>query len=241
MTAPTHRLVRSWTANASAWTDAVRSGRIESRRLATDAAIGQALRALRPARVLDVGCGEGWLCRALAVQGIETVGIDVSAPLVDAARAAGSSRFEVLCYSDLATAAQALGTFDALACNFALLDEDIVPMLRDLRGLLAPGGRLVIQTVHPWSACGAEPYRDGWRLEDFAGFGGQAFPEPMPWFFRTLATWLSDLATAGFAVEALREPAHRKTPARCRCCCRPAPRIERLAACVLAWRRRPRR
>lgn len=211
MTTPRDRLIRSWTGNAAAWTQAVRNGRIQSRRLATDAAILDALLALRPARVLDVGCGEGWLCRALAAQHIEAVGIDVSAPLVDAARAAGSGRFEVLPYADLAGAAPHLGAFDALACNFALLEQDIVPMLRDLRRLLAPGGHLVIQTVHPWTACGDEPYRDAWRLEDFAAFGDQAFPEPMPWYFRTLSTWLADLGTAGFHVDRLREPAHPDT------------------------------
>lgn len=211
MTAPRDRLIRSWTGNAAAWTAAVRDGRIESRRLATDAAILDALRALRPARVLDVGCGEGWLCRALAAHGIEAVGIDVSAPLVDAARAAGSGRFEVLPYAGLAGAAPQLGRFDALACNFALLEQDIVPMLRDLHGLLAPGGHLVIQTVHPWTACGDEPYRDGWRLEDFAAFGDEAFPEPMPWYFRTLATWLANLDEAGYRVDRLREPAHPAT------------------------------
>ena len=211
MTAPRDRLIRSWTANAAAWTDAVRGGRIESRRLATDAAMQQALLALKPARVLDVGCGEGWLCRALASQGVDAVGVDVSAPLVEAARAAGSGRFEVMPYAGLADAAATLGRFDALACNFALLEEDIVPMLRDLHPLLAPGGRLVIQTVHPWSACGDEPYRDGWRLEDFSTFGEEAFPEPMPWYFRTLASWLADLDAAGYVLESLREPAHPDT------------------------------
>jgi len=211
MTAPQDRLIRSWTANAAAWTDAVRSGRIESRRLATACAIEQALLAIRPARVLDVGCGEGWLCRSLARHGIETVGIDVSAPLVEAARAAGDGRFEQLGYTELAGAAPQLGRFDALACNFALLEQDIVPMLSDLHSLLKPGGHLVIQTVHPWSACGDESYRDGWRLEDFASIPDQAFPEPMPWYFRTLATWLADLARAGFRVDRLHEPAHPDT------------------------------
>jgi len=208
---PRDRLIRSWTDNAAAWTEAVRGGRIESRALATNAAILDALLALAPSRVLDVGCGEGWLCRALSGHGIEAVGIDVSAPLVDAARAAGGGRFEVLPYSELASAAASLGRFDALACNFALLEEDVGPMLADLRSLLAPGGHLVIQTVHPWSACGDEPYRDGWRLEDFSGFGEQAFPEPMPWYFRTLASWLAVLASAGYQVLALREPAHPET------------------------------
>jgi len=80
-----------------------------------------------------------------------------------------------------------------------------------VRGLLAPGGRLVVQTVHPWGACGDEPYRDGWRLETFEGFGAQVFPEAMPWHFRTLASWHAALAEAGFTVETLREPCHPDT------------------------------
>jgi hypothetical protein len=54
-------LCLSWQANADAWTAAVREQRIESRRLVTDAAI-LAL-ALAPLRILDLGCGEGWLRR----------------------------------------------------------------------------------------------------------------------------------------------------------------------------------
>ena len=78
----------SWQANATAWTEAVRGQRIESRRLATDRAMLNAIRAHQPRRVLDLGCGEGWLCRALAAEDVETLGLDASAPLIEAARQA---------------------------------------------------------------------------------------------------------------------------------------------------------
>lgn len=208
---PRERLVRSWFENAEAWTRAVRDGLIESRRLATDQAVVEALMASAPARVLDLGCGEGWLCRTLSARGVEAVGVDVSLPLVQAARAAGGGRFEQVAYEDLAAASASLGRFDAVACNFALLDEDLVPLLRALHGLLQPGGRLVIQTVHPWGACGDEPYRDGWRLETFEGFGAEVFPEAMPWYFRTLASWQAAIAAAGFTLDVLREPSHPET------------------------------
>lgn len=208
---PRDRLVRSWHGNAEAWTRAVRDGLIESRRLATDEAILSALAEGAPARVLDVGCGEGWLCRTLAARGVDVVGIDASLPLVEAARAAGPGRYEHLAYEDLPARGAALGTFDAVACNFALLDEDLVPLLSALRARLAPGGRLLVQTVHPWGACGDEPYRDGWRLETFADFGAQVFPEAMPWFFRTLASWHAAMTAAGFRVQHLREPSHPET------------------------------
>jgi 2-polyprenyl-3-methyl-5-hydroxy-6-metoxy-1,4-benzoquinol methylase len=72
------RLRRSWVANAPAWVDAVRGQRIESRCLVTDAAIVEAVLDQQPSTVLDLGCGEGWLARALASHGIEVTGVDAS-------------------------------------------------------------------------------------------------------------------------------------------------------------------
>jgi 2-polyprenyl-3-methyl-5-hydroxy-6-metoxy-1,4-benzoquinol methylase len=205
---------QSWQTNADAWTRAVREQRIESRRLVTDAAILGAIADGPARRVLDIGCGEGWLCRALAERGSECVGVDASVPLVDSAQAAGGGRFEVMDYAALIEAGSRLGQFDVLVCNFALLDENIAPLLGALRERVAPGGRLLIQTVHPWAACGNEPYVDGWRLETFAAFGGE-FSSSMPWFFRTLESWLALLAASGWRLRQLREPRHPDTGQPC--------------------------
>lgn len=210
MTDPDARIRHSWQANAEAWTRAVREQRIESRRLVTDAAILNAIADGPARRVLDIGCGEGWLCRALAARGSECVGVDASEPLIEAAQAGGGGRFEVMGYAALIEKGEALGQFDTLVCNFALLDETIAPLLGALRERLDPGGRLLIQTVHPWAACADEPYVDGWRLETFASFGGE-FSAPMPWFFRTLESWLALLATSGWRLRQLREPRHPGT------------------------------
>lgn len=208
---PTAALAESWVANAGAWTDAVREGRIESRRLVTDAGILDALVERRPRRVLDVGCGEGWLARALAGRGVAVVGIDASPALVEAARAAGGGEFHVRAYAELAAdPSLADGPYDAVACNFSLLDEEPAPLLAALRESLAPGGALVIQTVHPWVVAGEGPYADGWRTETFDAFGG-AFERPMPWYFRTLASWVALLHGAGLVITALREPLHPQT------------------------------
>jgi len=214
MTDQQARIRHSWQANAEAWTRAVREQRIESRRLVTDAAILGAVVGGAPRRVLDIGCGEGWLCRALAERGCECVGVDASAPLIEAARQSGGGRFEVMDYADLIMEGESLGRFDVLVCNFALLDESIAPLLSVLCGRLDPGGRLLIQTVHPWSACGDEPYADGWRLETFAAFG-EAFSAPMPWYFRTLESWLALFAASGWRVRQLREPRHPESDRPC--------------------------
>jgi 2-polyprenyl-3-methyl-5-hydroxy-6-metoxy-1,4-benzoquinol methylase len=203
---------RSWDGNAAAWTTLVRSGGIASRRLVTDAVVVDAVLALRPARVLDLGCGEGWLTRALCDRGVSAVGADGCAALIDAARREGGGGFVLAGYDDLAADPTRAGIgFDAVVANFALLHDDAVlgPLLHGLRQALAPRGALIIQTVHP-AAAGA-PWRDGWRTEDFRGFGTAADWRPMPWYFRTAGSWLALLRAAGYVLDELREPLHPET------------------------------
>ncbi len=169
-------LAQSWITNAELWTSAVRDGDIESRRLVTDHAMVNAVLAQHPRRVLDLGgCGEGWLVRALASHGVDCVGgVDGSPGLIEAARSlGGGGRFHVCTYSELVDDARKIGhDFDVVSVNFAILHEDVAGLLRALRPLLAPwGGRMVMQTVHPWLVSGP-PYLDGWRNEDFRDFPG---------------------------------------------------------------------
>jgi hypothetical protein len=109
-------------------------------------------------------------------------------------------------YGELAAGSQvAAGPFNGVVCNFALLHEDLDPLLRALRDRLGLDGRLFIQTLHPWTQDG--PYADGWREERFDGLG-ESHWTPMPWYFRTLASWVAVLHEAGFTVATLSEPAH---------------------------------
>ncbi|MGE8062166.1 class I SAM-dependent methyltransferase [Pseudomonas sp. NPDC089547] len=199
-------LLDSWQHNAQAWIDAVRSGSIESRRQVTDQAILLTILGRQPGRVLDLGCGEGWLLRALDDRGIEAVGVDGDRMLVDAARAAGSAEVHLASYAQLADAQVYVGKgYDLVCANFALLHQEIIPLLAAMNDLLVPGGALVIQTLHPWSVADGD-YQDGWRQESFAGFDGDW--QPMPWYFRTLASWLNALDMAGWRLVGLQEPQH---------------------------------
>lgn len=194
----------SWDANAAPWTDAVRTGAIASRRAGTDAAVLEAVGARGPGRVLDVGCGEGWLARALTVRGFDVEGIDGSAALIEAATRSGGGTFRPLGYDEAAADPSTLGgPFDTVVCNFALLGDPLAPLLAALRAATAPGGRLVIQTVHPITA--GEPYADGWRTERFESFGTGEWCS-MPWYFRTFAGWLAEIHRARWRIEDCREP-----------------------------------
>jgi SAM-dependent methyltransferase len=203
----------SWERNAALWTVAVREGAIPSRAAGTDQAIIDAVTALRPRRIIDIGCGEGWLVRRLADElGCEAAGMDGSAALIDQARAAhqGGS-YMVLTYQALALRPDRLGgPYDVAVCNFSLLGEDIVPVLGAAAAALAQTGTLIVQTLHPWNISGAEAYADGWRNETFAAFESDAWA-PMPWYFRTLGSWFEVFKAAGLAVTAVGEPINQQS------------------------------
>jgi 2-polyprenyl-3-methyl-5-hydroxy-6-metoxy-1,4-benzoquinol methylase len=160
--------------------------------------------------VLDIGCGEGWLARALSAHRIHVTGIDAIPALIDQARQAGDGDFRAMSYEDIA-AGRLDVMVDAVVCNFSLLgNESVTGLLGAVRSLLNPDGRLLIQTLHPLVACGNHSCQDGWREGSWTGFGA-GFSDPAPWYFRTLESWLRLLADSGLRLRELREPLHPQT------------------------------
>lgn len=201
------KVVDSWNKNTKPWTDAVRANQIESRRLVTNNAVVDAVMSQSPKSALDIGCGEGWLSRALHERGVDVTGIDVVPGLIDEANAAGGGNFSVVSYEDIVA-----GTFhaqvDVAVANFALIGGEAVDaLIRAVPSLLTPTGSLVIQTLHPVIATGDAPYEDGWRTGSWTGFSTD-FVDPAPWYFRTIESWLKLIETAGFRLVELREPLH---------------------------------
>lgn len=206
-----HQILHSWNENAAAWTESVRSESIESRQVATNKAIIDAILKHNPTNALDVGCGEGWLARELFNRGIDATGTDGAAPLIEKAEALGGGTFHVLAYEEFsATTPISSIEYDAIVCNFALVGQNVSELLISLRKQLSSKGKLFIQTVHPFAVCGDEPYRDAWRTESFSNFG-PGYKEPMPWYFRTVGSWLTLLQTAGFSIDECHEPIHPAT------------------------------
>lgn len=204
------KIVESWHRNVEPWTRAVRNRAIESRRLITDRAIVDAVIERAPRTVLDLGCGEGWLARALNERGIQVVGVDVVPDLIERAREAGGGEFIAMSYESVA-AGELKMRVDAVVCNFSLLgDTSVAHVLRCVPDFLNKGGVCIIQTLHPLMACGDSPYIDGWRPGSWAGFDS-SFTDPAPWYFRTLQSWVDLFPTSGMRLLAMREPLHPQT------------------------------
>lgn len=201
-------ILDAWHANAQAWERAVREGRIESRRLATDQAILDAVLARSPRSAIDVGCGEGWLARALAGKGVQVLGVDAVPALVEAACAKGGGEFRVMAYEEIAAGALDR-RFDVVVCNFSLLGgASVDALLAALPDLLEPGGALIVQTLHPAMAGGS--YEDGWREGSWVGCG-EGFGKAAPWYFRTMGSWVAVFERAGLSLVRLVEPLHPDT------------------------------
>jgi 2-polyprenyl-3-methyl-5-hydroxy-6-metoxy-1,4-benzoquinol methylase len=200
------QIIHSWHANAEPWTRAVQTASIASRRLVTDRAIIDAVSSVGPRRVFDIGCGEGWLSRALGALGMKVFGVDVVPALVAEAGRSGLGEFQVQDYGGIANRQLRCGLFDAAVCNFSLLGkESVESLVAALGSYLDRPGYLIIQTMHPVAACGDNAYRDGWRGGSWLGLGTE-FGDPAPWYFRTLESWLGVLRRSGFELLECREP-----------------------------------
>jgi SAM-dependent methyltransferase len=104
------------------------------------------------ARVLELGCGAGTYVRLLGKRGHPTVGLDYSLPSL--ARAVAADAIAPGRY--LAGDAYGLpfrdASFDGLVCIgvFQAIERPD-DALREITRVLAPGGRLLVETLNPWS------------------------------------------------------------------------------------------
>lgn len=199
------QIIDSWQKNGQPWAKAVREGEIASRVRVTNNAIVQCLVERSPKSCLDIGCGEGWLARALADHGIDCLGIDVVPELIELAKAAGGGRFRQLAYEQL-SAATIAEKFDVLVCNFSLLgDRSVEQVFEQATALMNPGAALVVQTLHPQSIAGQSGWDEGWRQGSWSGFG-EDFSDPAPWYFRTMDGWQRLYVKYGFELQQVHEP-----------------------------------
>jgi 2-polyprenyl-3-methyl-5-hydroxy-6-metoxy-1,4-benzoquinol methylase len=208
---PSEKILKSWQQNAANWIATIEQQEIESRRLVTNDAIIQTVCSFGVNKILDVGCGEGWLTRALQQKGMEAVGVDAIPQLVTAAIEKGGPFYEVVSYQDLAKGAwRKQMLFDAAVINFALIDQqDTEALIHALPIYLSAAGFVVIQTLHPYLRIASGDYVTGWKEGSWEGMK-RRFTHAYPWYFRTLEDWLK-LFQSKYTLVAVQEPMHPET------------------------------
>ncbi len=104
------------------------------------------------AKVADVGCGGGLLSEALARAGAEVTGIDLGDKVIGVARLhlhESGLKVDYRNQSSAELAAAEPEAFDAVCC-MELIEHvpDPAALVRDLAGMLRPGGRMFLSTLN---------------------------------------------------------------------------------------------
>jgi SAM-dependent methyltransferase len=103
-------------------------------------------------RVLDVGCGDGFLAARLARRVPDVTAVELDAPVLQRAQARFSDVSIRWVHADIVTADLPDAGFDAVVSNAALHHlEDTRAALGRLAGLVAPGGTLAVVTFVKFS------------------------------------------------------------------------------------------
>ena len=160
--------------------------------------------------MLDVGCGDGWLCASLIKNGIKYLGINGSQALIDIAKLRQTGSFEKVSYEDMIqTPRRPPWPVDVIVFNFSLLDSDTLPLLKQVRQYLTStsSAALLIQTLNPRTTT-----KDKWQVEDFKTMLSP-FDGTMPCYSRTLDSWTDLFKLAGFDVEDTIKPVLDGRPA----------------------------
>jgi ubiquinone/menaquinone biosynthesis C-methylase UbiE len=184
---------------------------------------------VRGLKVLDIGCGNGYLTRRFKRQGaVKAVGVDASLRSVRLARrreASHPSGAEFV-HGDAARLSRFKpGSFDRIVANMSLMDiRDASATIREMGRLLSDSGRIVVSINHPcfevdeassW-VVERRPYREtvarkveGYRRERPVRSAWKLSETEMAYtisYHRTLATYSRYLSQAGLAILRMIEP-----------------------------------
>ncbi|HEY7068641.1 MAG TPA: class I SAM-dependent methyltransferase [Acidimicrobiales bacterium] len=167
--------------------------------------------AVRGERVLDLACGEGRIARALAGQGNEVVGVDLSAGLLDIARAEGDARITYVHGDVCATDWWDGAPFDGVVASMSLMDiDDLAGAVATAAATVRAGGWFAWSIIHPGFP-GVGEIRPSWPDggyfdERWWNTGGAGVRGRVGVNHRTLSTYLNGVGAAGFVLEATDEP-----------------------------------
>ena len=139
-------MTTGWEASAAAWIAIQGESGDFGRVHVLDAPMLALVAEHAPARVLDVGCGEGRFCRMLAARGIASTGIDPAVSLIDQAKARHPpGDYRVAAAETMVVDAAA---YDMAVCYLSLIDmPDLAAALDRIVAAIRPGGQLLIANL----------------------------------------------------------------------------------------------
>ena len=216
-----------WDAKAERWDSSYDEEGDRNRKYQSDEVLFRLLAQVAGQRILDAGCGQGYLCRILTKRGATVVGVENSTRFYELAVNYEEKESLNITYhlgSICHMPYLADGSFDAVVSNYVLMDVcDYEAAVRELGRVLKLGGVAVVVITHPcfhtpgsgWLRVPPDSLRREervrWMVDRYfdRGFWRQNWP-PFDTefinFHRTLSDYFHTFQAASLRVTDLEEP-----------------------------------
>ncbi len=227
-----NHLLSQWEANAGAFAQLINGKGTPHHRKILNPCINRLMGDVKGKKILDAGCGEGYLSRVYTEKGANVVGVDFSPKLI----ALSQKKFADLDIEFLVADICQLdplkdNQFDIVLCNLVLLNiECLDKSLQEFYRVLRPGGFLIFSVVHPaFNVYGPGRWELGEKIKNTGRRKGQyfvidqyftekefqvlwksrkgdGFPQKFSFFHRTISTYVNQVIDTGFRLTILKEP-----------------------------------
>jgi ubiquinone/menaquinone biosynthesis C-methylase UbiE len=207
-----------WDNVASDWDIQVGNDGDKNRILNSDPVLWRFAGEVKDRRILDAGCGTGYLTRQLRAKGAQVIGVDFSENMIAIARQKDPTcDHRVDSCSELKTIPDS--SIDMILANYVLMDTpELDKTMASFYRVLVPGGSVVAIFSHPCFPQGrASATPDGTQVSyqwHFSYFDHEKCVDPpwahfksdFTWFHRPLSDYWRAFSAAGFAVQEFDEP-----------------------------------
>ncbi|MEK4946490.1 MAG: class I SAM-dependent methyltransferase [Carnobacterium inhibens] len=175
-------------------------------------------------KILDAGCGEGYLSRLLAKSDANVTAVDYSPKMIEIARERTPNELSIHYIKGNCEDLHSLedASFDLIVSNMVIHDlENYKKTFKEMFRLLVDGGTFVFSILHPCfvtPGSGWEKTENGeklhWNVDNYFYEGAYeqklGNTEKMVYFHRTLTTYINTLIQTGFTLECMVEPVPSK-------------------------------
>jgi ubiquinone/menaquinone biosynthesis C-methylase UbiE len=210
---------KEWNKNAAFWIKIIREKLDPYRLVVTNKAILESLKGKKGLRILDAGCGEGYLSRILAKKGHRVIGIDATPKLIEAAKDLEREKPLGIKYliADFRKTNFPTSSFDVVLAHQTIHEiENPEKALREFARILKRKGKLICLFLHPCFEISGDNYKEN----NFASLyfskvqvkkgkylvSGIWSPSPYFYLHLPLSEWVSLFKKAGFLICDIKEP-----------------------------------